>query len=67
MAKNMIQFQKGLSLTKFLCKYGKEEQYRETLFHMRWPKGFVSPNCGHTGYCEIKEPGPGSTIPKVFS
>jgi len=53
MAKNMIQFQKGLSLTEFLYKYGKEEQCRETLFHMRWPKGFVCPNCGHTGHCEI--------------
>jgi len=53
MAKNMIQFQKGLSLTKFLSKYGTEQQCYDTLFRMRWPKGFICPSCGHTAFCEI--------------
>jgi ribosomal protein L37AE/L43A len=54
MAKNKIQFQKGLSLTEFLSQYGTEEQCRETLFRMRWPQGFQCPKCGHPGYCEIR-------------
>ena len=53
MAKNQVQFQKGLSLTEFLSQYGTEKQCRGALFEWRWPEGFVCPNCGHTGYCEI--------------
>ena len=55
MAKNKIQFQKGLSLTEFLSQYGTEEQCREALFRMRWPRGFQCPKCGHPGYCEIRD------------
>lgn len=53
MAKNKVQFQQGLSLAKFLSQYGTEEQCQSALFRMRWPQGFVCPQCGHTGYCEI--------------
>ena len=53
MAKNMIQFQKGLSLPEFLSVYGTDEQCRKALFRMRWPDGFVCPDCGHTAYCEL--------------
>lgn len=53
MAKNPIQFQKGLSLTAFLAKYGTEAQCREALFKLRWPQGFVCPECGNTTYCEL--------------
>jgi len=53
MAKNMIQFQKGLSLPEFLITYGTEGQCRDALFRMRWPHGFVCPDCGHDEYCEI--------------
>lgn len=53
MAKNPIQFQKGLSLTQFFSKYGSDEKCRQILFNMRWPLGFVCPECGHICYCEI--------------
>jgi hypothetical protein len=45
MAQNRIQFQKGLSLPEFLNDYGTEEQCIQTVEQMRWPKGFVCPNC----------------------
>ncbi len=38
MPKNKIQFQKGLSLPKFLNSYGKEEQCEKALYTMRWPQ-----------------------------
>jgi len=47
MAKNPIQFQKGLSLHAFLDQYGSEEQCANALFGWRWPAGFVCPECGH--------------------
>ena len=53
MAKNKIQFQKGLSLPDFLACYGTEEQCRKKLFNLRWPKGFVCPECGHDIHCVI--------------
>jgi len=53
MAKNQIQFQKGLSLPQFFKQFGTEVQCHNALFRWRWPDGFVCPNCGHTGYCEI--------------
>ena len=54
MAKNKIQFQKGLSMSQFLSRYGTEQQCRDLLFRMRWPQGFECPKCGHRGYCEIQ-------------
>ena len=53
MAKNQVQFQKGLSLTAFLGEYGTEEQCHNALHRWRWPNGFVCPQCAHTGCCEI--------------
>ena len=53
MAKNKIQFQRGLSLNQFLSQYGTEQKCHATLFRMRWPGGFVCPTCGYTRYCEI--------------
>lgn len=55
MAKNRVQFQKGLSLPEFQAAYGSEAQCAEQLFAWRWPNGFVCPECGHAkGYTEIK-------------
>ena len=58
MAKNQVQFQKGLSLPEFFAAYGSETQCAETLFKWRWPQGFVCPECGYAaGYSEVKTRG----------
>lgn len=46
MAENKIQFQKGLSLSVFLGRFGAEEQCAQALEHWRWSSGFVCPSCG---------------------
>jgi transposase-like protein len=53
MARNSVQFQPGLSLTEFFDRYGTEDQCREALFAMRWPSGFVCPECANTTYCTL--------------
>ena len=52
--KNMIQFQKGLSLQEFLSQFGTEDQCRSRMFQWRWPEGYICPECGHRKYCELK-------------
>lgn len=48
MARNGIQFQKGLSLPEFQRFYGTEEQCEAALEKARWPDGFRCPRCnGH--------------------
>ena len=46
MARNKVQFQKGLGLAEFTRRYGTEEQCHAALVTMRWPDGFVCPACG---------------------
>ncbi len=41
--KNMIQFQKGISLIGFFALYGEEQQCQEQFFQWRGPEGFVCP------------------------
>jgi transposase-like protein len=53
MAKNTVQFQKGMSLVELLASYGTEEQCRDAVFRWRWPNGFHCPRCNHTGHCVI--------------
>ena len=48
MARNPVQFQKGLSLTDFLSRYGTEELCHDALVAMRWPNGFLCPHCQET-------------------
>jgi hypothetical protein len=40
MARNRVQFQKGLSEAGFVGLYGTEELCREALARWRWPRGF---------------------------
>ena len=45
MARNHVQFQKGLGMTEFLARYGTENQCHDALVVLRWPEGFVCPKC----------------------
>ena len=54
MAKNRVQFQAGLSLPEFLCRFGSEEQCRQAVQQSRWPTGFRCPGCGHRGHCQLR-------------
>ena len=45
MARNPVQFQKGLSLIEFNRRYGTDDQCHAALIAMRWPDGFVCPHC----------------------
>lgn len=52
-ARNMVQFQKGLSETAFRAQYGAEDLCRQAIAAMRWPNGFVCPACAGTKYVLI--------------
>ena len=54
MARNMVQFQKGLSEVGFDKLFGSEEQCHAALVGWRWPDGFVCPECGTGGHCIVK-------------
>jgi hypothetical protein len=54
MARNGVQFQKGLSEAEFDALYGTEERCRAAVFAWRWPDGFVCPGCGGGAHCIIK-------------
>jgi transposase-like protein len=54
MMKNPVQFQKGLGLLEFLAQYSDEQKCRDALFRLRWPSGFVCPECGGHSHCELK-------------
>jgi hypothetical protein len=55
-ARNAVQFQRGMSLARFMKLYGTEDQCAAALAKMRWPGGFVCPKCGgrHHSYCKPK-------------
>jgi len=53
MARNKVQFQKGISLADFIKSYGTEQQCFDALFALRWPKGFQCPHCGYDKSCKI--------------
>ena len=50
MARNRIQFQKGLSFREFNALYSTEEQCEAALEKMRWPDGFRCPRCDSQEY-----------------
>src|SRR5580698_2403499 len=53
MARNVVQFQKGLSEPAFERQYGTEEQCRAIVIASRWPRGFECPACGGRQYCVV--------------
>jgi len=57
MARNKVQFQKGLSETAFAALYGTEEKCRAVVIAARWPDGFECPVCGGRTYSEVKTRG----------
>src|SRR5512134_899725 len=57
MARNRVQFQKGLSEARFDELYGSEDRCREVVLGWRWPRGFVCPGCGGQNHCVIKTRG----------
>ena len=50
MARNVVQFQKGLSELAFDQQYGTEERCRAVVIASRWPRGFECPGCGGKQY-----------------
>ena len=46
MTMNRVQFQPGLSMSKFLDRYGSEDKCEAALVAARWPQGFACPDCG---------------------
>src|SRR6516225_11264004 len=50
MARNVVQFQKGLSEPAFEQQYGTEEQCQAIVVAARWPRGFACPVCGGKQY-----------------
>jgi len=53
MARNPIQFQKGISLSEFLSLYGTEAAMLRRPVPMALAQGFVCPNCGHDRHCQL--------------
>lgn len=53
MARNKVQFQKGVSLNEFINQYGTEEKCFNALYAWRWPEGFQCPNCNHNKSCQL--------------
>jgi transposase-like protein len=57
MARNRVQFQKGLSESDFTELYGTEEKCRAVVIASRWPNGFECPACGGRVYSNVKTRG----------
>ena len=57
MARNKVQFQKGLSEAGFDALYGTEEQCHARLVSLRWPNGFECPVCRGQSHCIVKRGG----------
>ena len=57
MARNAVQFQKGLSEPAFERQYDTEEQCRAAVVASRWPDGFVCPACDGREHSVVKTRG----------
>ena len=54
MARNKVQFQKGLSEAQFAVLYGPEDRCRDAVMRWRWPSGFLCPVCGGQRHSLVK-------------
>lgn len=54
---NKVQFQKGLSMAQFMERYGTDEKCHAAAVALRWPDGFVCPECGETRHCTFDRKG----------
>ncbi len=54
MARNKVQFQKGMSEAQFDVLYGTEPLCHAALVRWRWPKGFECPDCEGRAHCIVK-------------
>ena len=54
MARNKVQFQKGMSEAEFEGLYGTEALCRAALVRWRWPEGFQCPGCEDRAHCIVK-------------
>ncbi len=54
MARNAVQFQRGLTEAEFERLYSTEEQCRAVVIAARWPDEFSCPVCGERSHSEVK-------------
>jgi transposase-like protein len=54
MARNKVQFQKGISEAQFDELYGSEPLCQAALVRWRWPEGFECPGCEGRAHCIVK-------------
>jgi len=54
MARNTVQFQKGMSEAQFEAVYGTEALCHAALVRRRWPEGFTCPGCEGRKHCIVK-------------
>jgi ribosomal protein L37AE/L43A len=54
MARNKVQFQKGMSEAQFDNLYGTEAHCRDALVRWRWPQGFECPACTGRAHCIVE-------------
>src|SRR3974390_1724911 len=57
MARNKVQFQKGMSEAQFDGLYGTEARCHDALVRWRWPEGFECPGCEGRKPCIVKRGG----------
>ncbi len=53
MARNRVQFQKGLAEADFVALYGTEEPCRAMVKSWRWPQGCLRPKCDGRARCIV--------------
>lgn len=57
MPMNRVQFQRGMSIPKFMAQYGTEPQCVQALIRARFPQGFSCPRCSHAAATQFERAG----------